>query len=196
MLCWVNWTEPLCVYVCPATVDSHVPIISISCCQNVSSRNLGRIRIRACYEQKPRVNCRRHAFRWSSSRNSLFSRSSTISWSSIVLYVLHVPLVCRVITQKNKEWCVNPEAAWLKDKMQKVRESHCGGFMQLKPLVVALRFQRHSNLNKVNARKLQRRVSAKFSSCSFACSSSTLQGKLQCLPELLDSAPRLSTAAY
>lgn len=58
--------------------------------------------------------------------NALFSRLFlSLCWSPSVL---HVSLVCRVITQKNKEWCINPDAAWLKHKMQKVRVSHGGSF--------------------------------------------------------------------
>ncbi|KAM9331817.1 eotaxin-like [Pholidichthys leucotaenia] len=41
-------------------VESYVPVIGLSCCSNVSTRKM--VRIKECYEQKPREGCDLHAF--------------------------------------------------------------------------------------------------------------------------------------
>lgn len=56
--------------------------------------------------------------------NKNTNASSELSFVSLWSALSTSVLACRVITQRNKELCINPEATWLKDKMEKVRISH------------------------------------------------------------------------
>uniref|UniRef100_A0A3B5K6V2 Chemokine interleukin-8-like domain-containing protein n=1 Tax=Takifugu rubripes TaxID=31033 RepID=A0A3B5K6V2_TAKRU len=67
---------------------TYVPVVGLSCCSKVSTSKIpGTVKL--CYEQKPRVDCNRHAF--------------------------------RIMTEDDKEWCVDPAARWLKRKIRRVR---------------------------------------------------------------------------
>lgn len=181
--------QSLCVFLCPATVESSVPIISISCCQNVSSRNLGRIRIRACYEQKPRSDCRRHAFRWSSGLISFFSGWSTLSWIYCSSRASCVP--CPQSDHPEEQRVVRQPRSCVAQRQntEGERESRWrlhGGAPETSGRASEVSAAPEQEGSK--QKKLQNTV--KISSCS-PSSSSNLQGKLLCLPELADSAPRL-----
>ncbi|CAN9506083.1 unnamed protein product [Ophioblennius macclurei] len=63
--------------------ESYVPYVGLPCCRGGSPRKV--VRVKECYEQKPRKGCNHHAF--------------------------------LVTSRRGKQWCIDPAAQWLKDKI-------------------------------------------------------------------------------
>nr|XP_057915435.1 uncharacterized protein LOC131108482 [Doryrhamphus excisus] len=60
LLCVSRWMLLLTLAAVIFQVDAYVPDVRLPCCRSVASRRV--LRIKRCFEQKPREDCNQHAF--------------------------------------------------------------------------------------------------------------------------------------